>query len=72
MTGGLDKVEAGMDTVVDELGPVHPVLLLEVGVKARLDVVDNRLPAIIVVDKVTEARRVNDSEAESHATLLDV
>lgn len=72
MTGGLDKVKAGMDTVVDELGPVHPVLLLEVGVEARLNVVHDGLPAVVVVDEVTKARRVNDSEAESHAALLDV
>lgn len=45
MTGGLDEVQASVDAVVDHLLAVDAVLLLEVGVEAGLDVVENRFPA---------------------------
>lgn len=45
MACGLDEVEASMDTVVDDLCSVDTVLLLQVGIEARLDVFDDRLPA---------------------------
>lgn len=35
-----------MNPVVDHLGAVDAVLLLEVGVEAGLDIVENRLPSI--------------------------
>lgn len=53
MTRRLDEVDASVDAVVDELGPVDAVLLLEVGVESGLDVVDNGLPA-------TRTVRTND------------
>ena len=69
---GLDKVKAGMDAVVDELVAVDAVLLLEIGVEASLDVVQDRLPAGRVVDKVSEARCVDDSQLQADSALLNV
>jgi len=45
MAGGLDEVDASVNTVIDQLCSVHPVLLLEVRVEPGLDVVNDRLPA---------------------------
>lgn len=45
VTGRLNKVDAGVDTVVLELVAVDAVLLLEVVVETRLDVVNDGLPA---------------------------
>lgn len=45
MAGRLDKVQARVDAVVDYFLSVDAVLLLEVGVEARLDIVENGLPA---------------------------
>lgn len=45
MASGLDKVDTGVNTIVDQLQPVDPVLLLEIRVKAGLNVVNDRLPA---------------------------
>jgi hypothetical protein len=79
-----------MHAVVDELGSVDAVLLLEVGVEPGLDVVDNGLPAtrmvranthfriapenppLVVVDKVAETGRVDDSQLETHPVLFDL
>lgn len=72
MTSGLYKVEAGVDTVVNKLGPVHSVLLLKVSIETRLNVVDNGLPAIVVVDEIAKSRRVNDGETKTYTALLDV
>lgn len=48
VTRRLDEVDASVNSVVDELEPVDPVLLLEVGIKAGIDVVDDGLPAMMV------------------------
>ena len=41
-----DKVQASVHAIVDHLLPVDAVLLLEVGVESRLDVVQDRFPAV--------------------------
>lgn len=61
-----------MNTVVHHLLAVHPVLLLEVCIKASLDVLDNRLPTVVVIDKVAKPRRVNNGETQPHTIFLDV
>lgn len=72
VAGGLDKVDAGMDSVVRDFLAVELVLLREVRVEAGLDVIEDRLPAFIVVDKVAETGGVDDGEAESDAIFLNV
>ena len=72
MTRGLDEVQARMDAVVSHLLPVDPVLLLEIRIEASLDVLDNGLPALVVVDIVTEPGGVDDRESQADAILLNV
>jgi hypothetical protein len=45
VTGGLEEVKACVDTVVHGLLTVHPVLNFKVGIKARFNVLEDRLPA---------------------------
>lgn len=45
VTRRLDKVDTGMNTIINQLVPVNAVLLFKVGVKAALDVVDDGFPA---------------------------
>lgn len=45
MTGGLDKVDASMYPVILQFVSVNSVLLFQVVVKPRLDVIDDRFPA---------------------------
>lgn len=45
MTGRLNKVDASVDTVVDEFEPVDSVFLFEVCVESGINVVDDRFPA---------------------------
>lgn len=68
----MDKVDAGVNTRVGHLEPVDTVLLLEVEVVTRLNVVEDGLPALIVVYKVTKARGVDNRKLETDTVLLNV
>jgi hypothetical protein len=68
----LDEVDTGVDAVVDNVAAVNLVLSLKVGVETLLNVLDNRAPRVVVVDKVTEARGINDAQAETDTVLLNV
>jgi hypothetical protein len=72
VAGGLDKVETSVNTSVGRLETVDTVLLLEVEVVARLNVLEDGLPALVVVHKVTKAGGVNDGELEPDTVLLNV
>lgn len=45
VTGGLYEIQASMYTVIHNLLPVDAILLLQIRVKTRFDVVYNWLPA---------------------------
>ena len=47
VTGGLDEVEAGVNAIVCNLLTVNTVLLLQVRVKTRLDVIEYGPPTAI-------------------------
>jgi hypothetical protein len=64
----LDKVDTRVDTVIDQLVPVHSVLLLQVGVKAGLNVIDNGFPAGCVSSACSPKRMLN--AATHHSSLL--
>lgn len=63
-----------MHPVVDELLPVDTVLLLEVGIEARLDVLDDGLPAIChaTVEAQSDTERVVDCENRIETDLLSL
>ena len=46
-------------------------LLAQVGAVLVLDVLDNGIPASLVVDQVTVAGGIDNVEAQTHAVLLD-
>lgn len=48
VTGGLDKVDTGVNTVIDEFEPVDSVFLLEIRVESGINVVNDWFPAIPV------------------------
>jgi hypothetical protein len=72
VASGLDKVNASVNTVVNNVHAVDLVLSLEVGIEALLNVLDNGSPRVIVVDKISEARSVDDGQAETDSVLLNV
>lgn len=68
----LDEVDARVDTVVDDVGPVDLVLGLEVSVVSLLNVLDNRAPRVIVVHKVTKSGGVDNGQTKTDTVLLDI
>lgn len=72
VASGLDEVHTGVNAVVDDVAAVDLVLSLKVGVETLLDVLDNRAPRVVVVDKVTEAGSINNAQAEANTVLLNI
>lgn len=72
MTSRLNEVDTGVDTVVDNVHAVDLVLGIQVSIEALLDVLDDWAPGVIVVDKVTKAGGVNDSQAQANTVLLNI
>lgn len=72
MAGRLDKVNHSMDAVIDNVNAVDFVLSVQVSVKSLLDVLDDGVPRLVIVDKVTEAGCVNNRQPQTDTILLNV
>lgn len=72
MTGRLDEVDTSVDTVVDNVHTVDLVLRIEVCVETLVNVLHDWPPGVVVVNKVTEARGVNDRESQADAVFFNV
>lgn len=72
VAGGLDEVDARVDTVVNDVGSVDLVFGLQVGIVSLLNVLDNGAPRVIIVHKVTKPGRVDHGQAEADTVLFDV
>ncbi len=72
MARGLDEEEAAVDAgVLDVSLALGGKLLAQVRRVLILDILDDRVPAPVVVDQVTVARGVDDVQPEPDAILLD-
>jgi hypothetical protein len=72
VASGLNEEYNGVDAVVHDVHTVHLVFLVKVGVESLLNVLNNGIPGLVIVDVVTEARSINDSQPQTHTVLLDV
>lgn len=72
MARGLNEEKAAVDACVLEIAlALGGQLLAQVGAVLVLDVLDNGVPAALVVDQVAVAGRVNNVESQAHAVLLN-
>jgi hypothetical protein len=62
MASWLNEVHAGVNSVVNNVHTVDLVLSVQVGIKALLNVVHNWSPGLIIVDKISKARGINNSQ----------
>lgn len=72
MASGLDEVNDGVDAVVHNVHAVDLVLSVQISVESLLNVLDNRVPRLIVVDEVTETWGINNSQSQTNTVLLNV
>ena len=67
-----NKVQAAVDaSVLNVPLTLGSELFSQVGAVLVLDVLDDGIPAAVVVDKVAVAWSVNDVQSQAHAVLLD-
>ena len=72
MSGGCDEVKAAVDTsILNVAFALSSQLLAQVCAMLILDVLDNRIPAAIVVNEISITGCVNDVEAQTHAVFFD-
>lgn len=72
VAGRLDEENASVDSVVHNVHTVDLVLGIQVCVISLLDVLDNGSPRLVVVHEITETRGIDNGEAETDTSLLDV
>ena len=72
MTSGLDEIDAGMNTVINDVHAIDFILCIEIVVEPRLDVFYYWPPRIVVVDKITKARSIYHCKTEANTVLFDV
>ena len=68
-TGGSNEVEAGVDSLVFDLTPLHTGLSLQVTIKLILNIVQDGSPALSVVHRLSEARSINHCQRQLHSIL---
>lgn len=72
VTGGLDEEQAAVDAgVLDVTLSLGCELLSQVRGVLILDILDDRIPATVVVNKIAVARGVDNVEPQANAVLLD-
>jgi hypothetical protein len=72
VAGGLDEEQAAVDAGVLEVSfTLSSELLAQVGTVLVLDVLDDGVPATLIVNKIAVARGVHNVEAQTHTVLLD-
>lgn len=72
VTGGLDEEKARVDAgILDVSLSLRGEFLPQVRRVLILDVLDNGVPAAVIVDQVAVARGVDDVESQTNAVLLD-
>ena len=72
MSGRLNKVDTGVDSVVNNVHSVNLVLGFQIGVETLLNVINDWAPGLIIIDKVSESRGIDNSEAKTNAILLNI
>lgn len=72
MAGRTDEVEASVHPQVELLPAVGLLFLAHVRLVLVVDEVDDRRPAVPVVDVVAETGRVDDGELDAEALLFEL
>jgi hypothetical protein len=65
-------VQAAMHTIILDVLAIQAALVHEILTKLLVDVVDDNAPAIIGVQPIAKARRIDDVQSEPYAFFLDV
>ena len=72
VASGLDEINARMYAVVHNVHAVDLVLSVQVCVETLFNVLDNWTPGSIVIDEISKAWRIHNSQSKADTILLDV
>lgn len=72
VASGLDEEDTCVNAVVHDVHPVDLVLGIEVSIETLLDVIRDWPPGLVIVDEVTEARGINNSQAQTNTRFLNI
>ncbi len=72
MSSWLNEVHTGMNTIINNIHAIDLVFSIEVCVEALLNVINNWAPGFVVVDKVSEAMGIHNSQTQTNAIFLNV
>lgn len=72
MASGLDEVDDGMNTVVDNIGTVDLVLCVQIGIIAVFNGLHDWTPGVVVVHKISKPGSINDAQSKTHPVLFNV
>lgn len=72
MTSRLNKVYTSMDTIIHNVDPVDLVFCIEVRIESLFNVLDDRPPRVIIIDKVTKSWCVNHRQTQTNAVFLNI
>lgn len=72
MASGLNEKHTSVDTVIHNIRAVDLVLAVQISIVTLLNIINNGPPRLIVVDKVTETRGVNNSQSKSDTGFLNI
>jgi hypothetical protein len=62
MASWLNEVDTCVHSVVDNVHAVDLILRIQVGIEALLNVVHNWSPRLVIVNKVTKTRGINNGQ----------
>jgi len=72
VSGRLDEIDTGVDSVVDNVHAIDLVLGIKISIESLLNVLDDWSPRVVIIDKVSEPRGVNNSQSQANAILFNV
>lgn len=72
VAGRLNKVNAGVNPVVDNIHPVDFIFSLQVGIKPLFNVFHNGSPRIVVVDKIAKPGGIHNRQAQANPIFFDI
>lgn len=72
VASGLNEIDTGMDSIIDNVHAVDLVLRFQVRIVSLFDVFHDWAPRVVIVDEVSETGSVNHGQTQAHAILLNI
>ena len=86
VSGGLNKIDTRMNTIINNIRPVRFILCLKIRIKSRFNTFQNGFPTlktvnkqflqrdipILVVDEISKSRGINNIKSQSNTVFFNI